>query len=554
MLLRRFAIVLSFTACGSGAGSVPTDAAGPGDGSNPVDASNPEAASDGGPPDASEPGTAGVAVPYDQVTQKSVHNSYERGEPLLDQLVYHRVRSLELDIHSGLSGSVAAAGDWFVYHNDLPGMRTTSCTMLSDCLAQLAAFHRAVPEHEVVTIFVDLKDAFATGHQPVDLDETLARVLGRQAIVAPSDLLAACPTAKTVREAVTQPCSFPTLAHLRGKFMLATTGGTLCDKSLLADYATEGPTSRLAFVAAGLSADCPFSAYQAWPDIVFFNLPFAEKARAAEARAAGFVVRIYNGGLTGGLDDATSFADARTAGAMHLATDKVNVAVDPWASTQGPHGFPFSCAACGDELAEVATVLGVRAASGDQWADSDSSFLAYETGSVEATYTALVSVPSSHVEPWAKACLVARSSDAPNAANVAVCRMLDTHAPRAQLRPSDGATTVAMDAPSFSGLSAESPAFLRLKVAPAGAGSIVTTSASSDGVTWSMIAETAIAMPLPVRGIAVSSHGTEAVKAVFVNLTKTDGAGVTPLRSNSLVSRALGATTSGAVFDGVFEP
>src|SRR5690349_15338941 len=49
------------------------------------------------PPDPTSPTPLGPRL--DEVRAKSSHNSYERDEALFDQLVYHRVRSIELDIH-----------------------------------------------------------------------------------------------------------------------------------------------------------------------------------------------------------------------------------------------------------------------------------------------------------------------------------------------------------------------------------------------------------------------------------------------------------------------
>jgi hypothetical protein len=84
-------------------------------------------------------GPAAVAQPaYNEVRQKSSHNSYQRAEALLDQLVYHRVRSLERDIHNGKSGWSMVTGNWFVYHTDSTDNATT-CHRLSDCLDELRA-------------------------------------------------------------------------------------------------------------------------------------------------------------------------------------------------------------------------------------------------------------------------------------------------------------------------------------------------------------------------------------------------------------------------------
>ncbi len=556
MHLRRFVLATAFVACGGSEGGpatappfdVPEERDAGDDGAEPNDAGA-ETDANAIPQDAGADDAGGTDdgpdVLYDRALQKSIHNAYERSEPLLDQLVYHRVRSVELDIHVGASGSSAPASEWFVYHDD---PKKTSCARLSDCLRQLSAFHAAVPKHEVVTVFVDLKEPFSQGHAPADLDLALTGALGRSNVLAPADLVDACQGATSVRAAVTGTCAFPKLGALRGKFVFVVTGGTACEDSLVARYGGEHPRERVAFVAPNVDAGCPVASYDARPDIVFLNMPSTETARASEVRSRGLVARVY------GLNDATSFNAARSAGAAHLATDKVNFAVDPWASMHGPRGFPFTCEGCGPSLVEPASVVGVRASGGDLWQTADSAFQALATDAAESSWSALVSVPSSHVEPFAKACLVARASDGPGAANVAVCRPFDTNPPRAQIRSTDGGATSSVDGPAFAGVSAESPAFLRLSVRKNGSGSRVTASVSADGALWSTITTVDLAMPLPLRGISVSAHDGPEVKGLFVNLTRTEGNTSSLVGAGDLAAKAVGAGASGAVFDGVFPP
>ena len=69
---------------------------------------------------------------YNQIQQKHSHNTYQRHESLMDQLLYYSVRSIELDIHSIYYESpveihVAPKGDWAVYHTDTDtGTHTTA--------------------------------------------------------------------------------------------------------------------------------------------------------------------------------------------------------------------------------------------------------------------------------------------------------------------------------------------------------------------------------------------------------------------------------------------
>ena len=80
-----------------------------------------------------------TSPPYDLVLQKASHNSYARDESLFDQLVFHRVRSLELDIWQ--------SQHWKVGHNG-SGEASSKCSPLAQCLAMLAAFRRVTPQHE----------------------------------------------------------------------------------------------------------------------------------------------------------------------------------------------------------------------------------------------------------------------------------------------------------------------------------------------------------------------------------------------------------------------
>lgn len=498
----------------------------------------------------------GSLAPYDRAVQKSTHNAYERFEPLFDQLVWHRVRSLELDIHVSKAGEAAGAGAFFVYHDDKPFFRDTSCTMLADCLAQIAAFHRAVPKHEVVTLWIDLKDDFSAGHMPADVDAAVVKALGRDAVVAPQDLITRCPGAATVRGAVTGACAFPTLSELRGKVMVAVTGGTRCDAaSHVSAYAGTSAAARLAFVAPNIDATCDATAYDALPDVVFLNMSFDERARAKDVRSRGLVGRIYKGGLPGGLDSAPDFAGAAAAGAQHLASDKVNVEEDGFATTASALGFPLQCADCAPPRVELASLVGMRAESGDIEGQRDSFYFASEddASAEPVTWSTFVSVPSSHSQEFAKGCLMARAGDAPDAANVAVCRPFDNHPPRLQVRAAAGAATTVTEMPAPAGVSVETPAFLRLTLTPKGTSTEAHGEASVDGTTWITVGKVTVPSSLPQRGLAIASHGTAArVKALFGNVMKTRGTESTPFRAAELPSRrAIGASASGDAFDGV---
>ncbi len=266
-----------------------------------------------------------AGTPYDQAQELTIHNAYERPMSIGAQLGAG-VRSLEIDVHATKRGRVTRAGDWYVYHVDLPTLDRTQCDRLSSCLDAIAAFHRAHPAHAPMTIFVDLKDDFGPGHRPADLDRMLVARLGRGAMVTPADLTAACPSATNASGAV-RTCGFPTVAALRGRVLFALTGGGACQRAgpeaPLRAYAKE--RRRVAFIAPSLNNRCDLSATRRdAPATVFFNMDFAHRAEARAVGAAGLSARIYYGLLAGGLDLPAAFEEARATGATFLATDRLD--------------------------------------------------------------------------------------------------------------------------------------------------------------------------------------------------------------------------------------
>ena len=280
-------------------------------------------------------------TPFDRWQQKSVHNAYDQGETVSQQLEEHRFRSVEFDVHNGKRGRAPLAGDWYVYHADFPGFDGSSCRTLTECLGQVTSWHRTHPDHEVLTLFVDLKDSFEAGHTPDLLDQKLTRGLDDgAAMLKPRSVLARCPGATTLREAVTGGCGWPTMGELRGKIIVALTGGDVCERgSKLGAYAgsNDVAANRAAFIAPNVRSSCPFSVHgQKAPQAILFNLDHNNLGQATSIAQAGLVSRAYYGGLTGGLDDAQAWADARTAGAQFLATDRIDARRYPWVDRLRP--------------------------------------------------------------------------------------------------------------------------------------------------------------------------------------------------------------------------
>lgn len=265
------------------------------------------------------------SVPFDELQQTTIHNAFAQGVPLGD-LLSSGVRSLEIDLHRGKRFHDRPDGDWFVYHVDFPLMDHSSCDRLSLCLDEIARSHRAMPSHAPITVFLDLKDPLSGSQDAIALDRAIFSRFERSTTFTPSDLLARCPNATTLRDAVRAECDWPTLGALRGKMIFVLTGGDLCHAASpiagYVDYAKRA-ASRLVFVAGGVTDGCAPGSGDGGDDVVFYNMSFEHRESVRSVRDAGAIARVYWGGLDGGLDEPEAWNVARELGAQFLATDRL---------------------------------------------------------------------------------------------------------------------------------------------------------------------------------------------------------------------------------------
>ncbi|MBW2526202.1 MAG: hypothetical protein JRI23_18625 [Deltaproteobacteria bacterium] len=501
-------------------------------------------------------GASGAPLRYDQVRQKSSHNSYQRHEALFDQLVYHRLRSLELDLHTGKSSWPTLAGSWYVYHDS--NETETTCHRFRDCLDEIGAFHRAVPDHEVVTLFLDMKSDWVTpGHGPDELDAAIRSKLGDDALLTPAEVMARCPGASTLQEAVTGSCDWPALSDLRGRFLFALTGGTACSAGTVLDSYTSGGVGaeqRVGFVAPAIDGSCSLDDYlQGEPHVVFLNLPSSQTSESLDVSLAGLVSRVWD------LNTSSDWGAAFNARTHVLATDKVNFHQDPWAVTHDDRGWPFDCiATCGTQPEEPADIFGVSVDSDDIWDGADSFvFLHSSFGAGDATWSGYVSTVNSHVDDFAKGCLMARASLDADSPYVAVCRPADANPIRVQVRASPGASTQAyeVDLLPADTVDDESAPFLRLELSVGSASTSATGYASLDGSTWVTIHSATVAHTLSYQGIAASSHDHSVpVTLLFGNVDRAEGSGQ-PVRydlGTFTAETMIGTCRSAETFPGVF--
>lgn len=265
---------------------------------------------------------------YNDVRQKASHNSYQKREDVSVQLADYRIRSIEFDVHAYKPGLLkkehAPDGDWLCYHTPLDD--NTNCRLLSDCYLQVMAFHRAVPGHEVVTIFFDVEGLGDKGRTRADFYGLITRTFPKGSVFTPGEMMAACPGAKNLQEAVTDPgCAWPMLSELKGRFILVVSGGL---KSFADGYDV---SKDMVFLVS--RSDDPACIHDDM-NLVFFNVSKANPF-TREVKKAGFVSRSYY------LDSPGQFQQAIEFGAHHLATDKIDPDRYPWANTDDDQGRPF---------------------------------------------------------------------------------------------------------------------------------------------------------------------------------------------------------------------
>lgn len=249
------------------------------------------------------------ALPYCNASMKASHNSYQRQEDLVEQLTWYfdhpynsGCRSVELDISQSKTGNKWSVGHLAGYHTDY--------RQLSQFLAELRRWNRGSPNHDVITLYLDLKSVQPSF--PEQLDQYIRDYLDSP-IYAPGELMGDAPDLA----AGARQNGWPTLGDLRGKFIVVLTGGE-SDKS---KYADTDPRRRQCFADKSRDADqAPesksrvFFNYHLWTaDTSKWTKTFKAAAGRRDAVIRGYV-----------LNKEELWKNALKAGCHILATDEVS--------------------------------------------------------------------------------------------------------------------------------------------------------------------------------------------------------------------------------------
>ena len=298
-----------------------------------------------------------------------------------------------------------------VYHDAGYFQSYSSFSRLRDGVALLQVFHDLMPNHHVVSVFMDLKGGLGSeGHTAEDYDAIIRQL----PLYTPAD---AQGNASSIQEGI-DLYGWPEVEDMRGKFLWVLTHGQ-------DDYCNpEDCVNRKAFVAQ-VAADHTDIGNK--PHSVFYNQPIAgfkegDIPIGPAIYQAGYIGRAWH---SSDLDTEEKWNMAISQQYQHITTDKINYHVHTFSKTHNKYGYPFQTLN-GVDVSEFpgddegASVMYLNAnKKGDLWGRRDGIHFAYKKNE-NATffetyewqeYTSVVSLVNSHCKEFAKAGLMVREED-----------------------------------------------------------------------------------------------------------------------------------------------
>ena len=241
---------------------------------------------------------------YDEIFRKACHNCYEKkyADSLFDAFAY--TKNIEIDFYDQsnyFTGSGEKPQYWYVRH-DTAGGNDNCCSSnggLESCLTDIRHWSIANPEHDVITIFLDKKQAWGNnGEQrdPKDLDALIQKCIPPEKLYCPIHLQG---TYKSLRQAA-QNNAWPKMNELRNKIIFILTGGQLANHNKTqSQYVKQRGNNAVLFVApdADEEGDVLGNPNQfdkkAADWVVFYNLKSGDESIASLIRKKGYISRVW---------------------------------------------------------------------------------------------------------------------------------------------------------------------------------------------------------------------------------------------------------------------
>ncbi len=462
-----------------------------------------------------------MGLKYNEVFQKSSHNSYQKYESIPDQLTYHMIRSIEFDLHISKLGYSDVNGDWFCYHHAAD--TGTTVHMFSDALAQLKAWHNINPNHEVVTIWMDVNDLDSSTHKSADFDNCINSYLGSDLLWTPADAKGAGAS----MQANISANGFPELTALQGKFIFIFT------KTYDA-YADNGNDiyNRSCFTARNIDSTSKIDDRD-WE--IFFNLGTGNGSVGSQIYTDGFISRQWY------VNSSSQWNTSKGQKCHHFATDDINYHEDSYTITHNSKGYPFGTYTTTDISGydtDLENTISIEVDSGDVWGSDDEFVFLHEQETSSDTWIEWicnVATVNSHCEDWTKGGLMVRASAGDdNDKYFCILRAGENKALRNQYRTSNGGSTSNQDAPSSlrgqisanGDIDDDCIPFLKIRYKYQNGTSYCEGYGSNDGVNWILIGSKQISGQLKYQGIWACSHDDHGnadnskIKYAFSNVKK----------------------------------
>jgi hypothetical protein len=233
------------------------------------------------------------------------HNCYEKKLATNLREVFNYTKTIEIDIWNenfglGLIARILGKsmdGNWYVKHKPQQrGNKNTVGGSFRDCLLEIKTWSDANPEHDVITIFIDKKQAWIRekGKGPADLDHLLLSVFSKNDIFTPADLLQ---DKASLKEAALT--NWPPLDSLKGKFVFVITDGTFMNlRRPLNDYMNSQKEAAVCFVSPRIDNEKKIWKLKGFSEenaqnVVFYNLKDEHGNLAEKINALECITRVY---------------------------------------------------------------------------------------------------------------------------------------------------------------------------------------------------------------------------------------------------------------------
>jgi hypothetical protein len=263
-------------------------------------------------------------LPFDQARLKGSHNTVDRSETIPEALLFNPaapyqagVRNVEFDLV--LAAEYVGDGDNWASAVQHGGNYDWRNTTLYDDLMILHNWHLANPGHDVITVYMDLKNAPGNDATYTRKVEELFRQTLGDTIYTPGMLQGSAPTLLAGAQK-----GWPKLGALKDKFILVFSGDDgNPDVARRRESLAQDTRQRLAFVDIDQRAAGNDPTRPPYTDgnRVFINIQYGASGwcnlAVAAQQATGFVRRIWV------LNDQLAWTAATNAAVDILSTDKV---------------------------------------------------------------------------------------------------------------------------------------------------------------------------------------------------------------------------------------